>query len=128
MTAWNNACTNSPPKQSYKKKKRKKYLSFLRKEVFSVFLAFCGWFLHYIPFFFVGRVLYFHHYYPALFFASFSLCYILKNVRFKLLVFFISIFVFSFFLYSKVTYGFSTATALQRISLVPSWDFIEKKQ
>ncbi|GAA5856995.1 hypothetical protein JCM9279_007304, partial [Rhodotorula babjevae] len=30
---------------------------------------FCGWFLHYIPFFLMGRQLFLHHYFPALYFA-----------------------------------------------------------
>jgi len=31
---------------------------------------FLGWSLHYIPFWTMGRVLYVHHYYPALLFSS----------------------------------------------------------
>ena len=31
---------------------------------------FLGWCLHYIPFWTMGRVLYVHHYYPALLFSS----------------------------------------------------------
>jgi dolichyl-phosphate-mannose--protein O-mannosyl transferase len=29
-----------------------------------------GWCLHYIPFYTMGRVLYFHHYFPALLFSN----------------------------------------------------------
>lgn len=29
-----------------------------------------GWVLHYFPFFLMGRILYFHHYFPAMLFSS----------------------------------------------------------
>jgi dolichyl-phosphate-mannose--protein O-mannosyl transferase len=31
---------------------------------------FTGWILHYLPFWAMGRVLYFHHYFPAVIFNS----------------------------------------------------------
>ncbi|KAK9764457.1 Protein O-mannosyltransferase 2 [Basidiobolus ranarum] len=34
-------------------------------------LLFTGWFLHYFPFFLMGRVTYLHHYFPALYYAIF---------------------------------------------------------
>lgn len=45
------------------------------KEVFTLLLEsggqlMLGWLLHYVPFFFMGRVLYYHHYFPAMLFSS----------------------------------------------------------
>lgn len=109
-----------------KRKRRRRSLKFLRRDGFLVFLTSCGWLLHYVPFFFVGRVLYFHHYYPALFFALFSVCYFLKNVSFLFLAAVTSVAITSFFLYSRLTYGFEAAAGLHAVNVVPTWDFIEK--
>ncbi|CAJ0937158.1 unnamed protein product [Ranitomeya imitator] len=45
------------------------------RDVFSLLLEgggqlMSGWLLHYLPFFFMGRVLYYHHYFPAMLFSS----------------------------------------------------------
>lgn len=43
-------------------------------------LLMLGWLLHYAPFFTMGRILYFHHYFPAMLFSSMltgtTLCWI----------------------------------------------------
>lgn len=33
-------------------------------------LLLLGWFLHYVPFYTMGRILYYHHYFPAMLFSS----------------------------------------------------------
>lgn len=40
------------------------------KPISAATILFVGWLLHYIPFWGMGRVLYFHHYFPALIFNS----------------------------------------------------------
>ncbi|KAI8867916.1 hypothetical protein GQ42DRAFT_49446 [Ramicandelaber brevisporus] len=37
--------------------------------VFASLVLFAGWFLHYIPFYIMGRVTYLHHYFPAIYFS-----------------------------------------------------------
>lgn len=33
-------------------------------------MLFLGWLLHYMPFYIMGRILYYHHYFPAMLFSS----------------------------------------------------------
>ncbi|XP_059485234.1 protein O-mannosyl-transferase 2 [Neocloeon triangulifer] len=84
---------------------------------------FIGWALHYVPFWVMGRVLYFHHYFPALMFNSMLsgvvLSYILdviKNqlagklafvVRHTILAFLASSLIYSFYLFAPLAYGMS---------------------
>ena len=65
---------------SFRKKVQNAQQVFLRNHVsfdqtltslcFSCIWMFTGWALHYIPFWAMGRVLYFHHYFPAQLYAS----------------------------------------------------------
>lgn len=93
---------------------------------------FFGWFIHYAPFFAMGRVLYFHHYFPALLFSSsltavvfdYLLKLLIKNVNIKHRYFIfhtiygliISIIVYSFYLFSPLSYGFQGSTYLDQLS------------
>lgn len=42
-------------------------------------LIFFGWFLHYIPFYMMGRITYLHHYFPALYFSVFMLPFLMEH-------------------------------------------------
>ncbi|KAG1457049.1 hypothetical protein G6F56_006697 [Rhizopus delemar] len=42
-------------------------------------LVFFGWFLHYIPFYMMGRITYLHHYFPALYFSVFMLPFLMEH-------------------------------------------------
>lgn len=41
---------------------------------------FLGWFLHYIPFFLMGRVTYLHHYFPALYFSILMVPFLIDHL------------------------------------------------
>ncbi|KAI9323997.1 Dolichyl-phosphate-mannose-protein mannosyltransferase-domain-containing protein [Obelidium mucronatum] len=48
--------------------------------VFAGKVGFLGWFLHYIPFFIMGRVTYLHHYFPALYFALINFAFVVDHL------------------------------------------------
>ena len=82
---------------------------------------FIAWFMHYVPFFAMGRVLYFHHYFPASVFSCllsgvvldyliWSLPYMMIGKRKELLSHFLTgsllaIIAYSFYLFSPLAYG-----------------------
>lgn len=100
--------------------------------IISSIWLFIGWFLHYAPFYAMGRVLYFHHYFPALLFSS-SLTavvfdYLLKlvlkqiNSKHRFVAFhtvyglIVSIILYSFYLFSPLSYGFGVPNAKESVA------------
>ncbi|CAH0550291.1 unnamed protein product [Brassicogethes aeneus] len=106
---------------------------------------FLGWLLHYVPFWAMGRVLYFHHYFPALLFSSMitgiTIDYLLEEVP-KLfsenisnmvyhtaLGIILSTIVYSFYLFAPLAYGMNGPTAnevnstMHGLKWIDSWEF-----
>lgn len=113
------------------------------KLVAAVWL-FIGWALHYVPFWAMGRVLYFHHYFPALLFSSMltgiMLDYILSElagyfdskksmVNYWLSGSIVAGIVYSFIVFSPLSYGMSGPTAsepnstMHHLKWLESWEF-----
>jgi len=108
---------------------------------------FLGWALHYIPFWTMGRVLYVHHYYPALLFSSMltgvlldhlldRLCSIFpKNVQatvlHSILGLFVGVLCYSFVLFSPLVYGMEggqgyareSNSSLHHLHWLGTWEF-----
>ncbi|XP_035213092.1 protein O-mannosyl-transferase 2-like isoform X1 [Stegodyphus dumicola] len=104
---------------------------------------FLGWALHYLPFFAMSRVLYFHHYFPALIFNSMLSAvivdYILKVIFYAVpevvantfyhIAFgtIFSVLVYSFVIFSPLAYGLDNSTTANvttsKIKWLDSWEF-----
>ncbi|EPR79002.1 Dolichyl-phosphate-mannose-proteinmannosyltransferase [Spraguea lophii 42_110] len=97
----------------------------LRLEVFEVVLYSGGWAIHYFPFFLVQRVCYFHHYYPALFFAMLSISYLLRFMPRRTLYIFVFLSIFSFIYFSPLTYGFIDIDDIKGKRWISSWMFYD---
>ncbi|KAI4469035.1 dolichyl-phosphate-mannose--protein mannosyltransferase [Holotrichia oblita] len=115
------------------------------KKLIGCAWLFLGWTLHYVPFWAMGRVLYFHHYFPALLFNSMltgiildylleeMLKYFPKNIAHTiyhtLLVVILSTVVYSFVLFSPLAYGMSGPNAnepnstMYGLKWLESWEF-----
>ncbi len=52
---------------------------------FATKVGILGWFLHYVPFWIMGRVTYLHHYFPALYFAILTFTVLVDHVAKRLL-------------------------------------------
>lgn len=105
-------------RKARKLKKPQKY------EFFLVFLSFGGWVIHYLPFFFISRVLYFHHYFPALFFAMLSIGYVFSHLPKRFLELFVILSIFIYFYFSKLTYGIKgPAENIAHKKWIKTWDF-----
>lgn len=82
----------------------------------ACFWLWLGWMVHYVPFWFMGRILYFHHYFPALCFScmlsgvliDFTLhfCRWMGPNTYKLVAYsFIAVIILSFYMFSPLAYG-----------------------
>ncbi|XP_061722029.1 protein O-mannosyl-transferase 2 [Cydia pomonella] len=107
--------------------------------------SFVGWALHYVPFWAMGRVLYFHHYFPALVFSSMLTGilteYLLKSIKAYLspelgraiyqgvIGLVLSTTVYSFYLFSPLAYGMNGPLAhepnstMAGLKWLESWEF-----
>lgn len=96
------------------------------KEFFEVFLCFGGWALHYLPFFAIGRVLYFHHYFPALFFAIMGIHYCFKGLPARYITLVLVAALISYFYFSELTYGIvGSQKNIASKKWIKSWDFCD---
>ncbi|ELQ73955.1 Dolichyl-phosphate-mannose:protein O-mannosyl transferase [Trachipleistophora hominis] len=99
-----------------------------RQRIDARMLIFCclfcgGWAIHFLPFFFIGRVLYFHHYLPAMYFSMHTLLVFVRNHKLLYTILFIQI--IAFVLYSPLTYGFYDQNVMRWLKLLPTWDFVD---
>ena len=106
-------------------RKRGESLISLRNDFFEVFLFSGGWLIHYLPFFYIGRVLYFHHYYPALFFALLATGYVLKNVNLRIIYMISILGIVGFVAFSPLTYGIRDPSKIKNLKFLTSWDFTD---
>ncbi|VVC33926.1 MIR motif,Protein O-mannosyl-transferase, C-terminal four TM domain,Glycosyl transferase family 39/83 [Cinara cedri] len=106
---------------------------------------FIGWCLHYLPFYAMGRVLYYHHYFPAFLYSSMltgvTMTYILETIKtskpnllqktvYDVLIGIIySSVIYSFYLYSPLAYGMAGPISTEKNSTMyglrwlDSWEF-----
>lgn len=108
-------------------------------------MLFLGWLLHYLPFYIMGRILYYHHYFPAMMFSSMltgiTLDILLQNLQ---LLFSSSLshylmrggqsvlllgFIYSFYLFHPLSYGMrgplahDSASSMAGLRWMESWEF-----
>lgn len=83
---------------------------------------FYGWLLHYVPFFIMGRVMYLHHYFPALYFSILLVPFLFDHFtvnstrrwrRFVFSVFMLAV-VMNFVYFSPFAYGMEGPIAAYR--------------
>ncbi|XP_066903624.1 protein O-mannosyl-transferase 2 [Halyomorpha halys] len=130
--------------------RKRGYTSVKLKIFYDHYLGACkwlffGWALHYIPFWAMGRVLYFHHYFPALLFNSMLSGVILdyfvgvltqfikeelkSSVYHWLIGLIMSSFIYSFYLFAPLSYGMSGPYAhdpnstMHGLKWFDSWEF-----
>uniref|UniRef100_A0AAY4BHR6 Protein O-mannosyl-transferase 2 n=1 Tax=Denticeps clupeoides TaxID=299321 RepID=A0AAY4BHR6_9TELE len=92
-------------------------------------MLFLGWLLHYLPFYSMGRILYYHHYFPAMLFSS-MLTSIWSCLPTSWLCFFFFFVLFSsFYLFHPLSYGMrgplahDPSSSMANLRWMDSWEF-----
>lgn len=83
-----------------------------------------GYLLHYLPFFLISRVLYFHHYLIALIFKMLFIAIALTLINKKFFnIIILVVQIFFFYLGKEYTYGFGQDEKVGMFRFLRSWDF-----
>lgn len=98
---------------------------FLHRKVFAFYFFTGGFVLHYAPMFFVSRVMYLHHYFPAYFFIILGMTHQLQKC--KILGKFVCVTIAFYLMFSPLCYGIGNAKYLKYIQLFKTWNFIDTK-
>ncbi|TPX43477.1 dolichyl-phosphate-mannose---protein mannosyltransferase [Synchytrium endobioticum] len=104
--------------------------------VFAVQTGLLGWFLHYFPFWIMGRVTYLHHYFPALYFALISLAFAIDHITVRLIsngltrTVIISIIgmiaVINFIYFAPLSFGFDVPSRqMKGRQWISSWNLVD---
>ncbi|KAI5131443.1 dolichyl-phosphate-mannose-protein mannosyltransferase [Nematocida parisii] len=103
------------------KKTRKSVSKYNTKRMGRVYILLGGWLFHYVPFLFVKRILYLHHYLPCLFFSILSIGTLFEGRPF--IAYAYTGCVISCFLYfSSITYGYTG-----EIEDMPGYELLREK-
>ncbi|KAH9936900.1 glycosyltransferase family 39 protein [Epithele typhae] len=93
---------------------------------------FIGWALHYVPFWIMGRQLFLHHYFPALYFAILLSCSVFDlvtstlrpRVRLQIAAVLLVIAVWNYSYFSPLAYGLPwTKSKCHKAKWLKTWDF-----
>jgi len=145
---WNSLCQQRRAATSTTDEASQRAISVKRARTLDACLwLFVGWALHYVPFWAMTRVLYFHHYFPALLYSCMLTAVVLDYLLDKLLSVlppasslatptyhtlmgvYMGVVVYSFRLFAPLTYGMEETPAVHANSSVhhlkwlDSWEF-----
>ena len=93
---------------------------------------FLGWALHYVPFYLMGRQLFLHHYFPALYFAILLACSVFDlvtanlrpRVRLQIAAVLLLIAIWNYAYFSPLVYGNPwTKAKCRNAQWLKTWDF-----
>ena len=104
------------------------------KFLFAAKIGLVGWVLHFLPFLVMGRIMYIHHYFPALYFAMISFATLVdhfashysKTIHFSIIFICGAIFTSTFLYFKDFTFGMTGPfeNYKQKVWL-KSWEFLE---